>query len=85
MARPRLMDRIADGDQSVPPALIVDSLHPVKLGKPARDLWSRPKLAVIRRRFDPLLESHQRIGCEDRRLCSVVASLIAERPASSSL
>ena len=54
---PRLLDRIADGDQSVPPALIVDSLNPVKLGKPARNLRSRPKPAVIRRRLDPLRES----------------------------
>ena len=80
MARPRLLQRIADGDQSIPPALIVDGLDPVKLGKPACNLRSRPKPAVIRRRLDPIPESRQSLGCEDRRLCSVVAALIAERP-----
>ena len=67
----------ADGDQSVPPALIVDGLDPVKLGKPARKLRSRPTQAVIRQRLEPLLD--QRIGREDRRLCSLAAALIAER------
>ena len=78
MARPRLLDRIADGDQSIPPALVVDGLDPVKLGKPTCNLRSRPKPAVIRRRLDPLLKSCQSIGCEDRRFCSVATALIAE-------
>src|SRR5258708_39382639 len=56
VARSRLLDRIADGNQSIPPPLIVDSFDPVKLGKPARNLRSRPKPAVIWRRLDPLLE-----------------------------
>jgi hypothetical protein len=55
----RLLDRMADGDQSVPPGL-----DPVKLGKAARNLRSRPKPAVISRRLDPLLESRQRLGCQ---------------------
>jgi hypothetical protein len=55
MAWPGLLDRITNGDQSVPPALIVDGPDPVKLGKAARDLRSRPKAAVIRRRLEPLL------------------------------
>jgi len=49
-------------------------------GSSTRNLRSRPKPAVIRRRLDPLRESRQRIGCEDRRLGSVAASLITERP-----
>jgi hypothetical protein len=79
MAWPWLLDRITNGDQSVPPALIVDGSDPVKLGKAARDLRSRPKATVIRRRLEPLLKRRQRIGCEDRRLCSIAAALIAER------
>jgi hypothetical protein len=48
-----------DGDQSVPPALIMCSLDPVELGKPARNLRSGPMPTVIRRRLDPLLKGRQ--------------------------
>jgi Glucokinase len=48
MARPRLLDRIADRDQCVPPALIVDGSDPVELRKPARKLRPRPKPAIVR-------------------------------------
>jgi hypothetical protein len=34
MARPRLLDRIADRDQGIPPALVVDGSHPVELNAP---------------------------------------------------
>jgi len=49
-------------------------------GSSTRNLRSRPKPAVIRRRLDSLRESRQRIGCEDRRLGRVAASLITELP-----
>jgi hypothetical protein len=51
----------------------------MKLGKPACNLRSRPKPAIIRRRLDPLLESRQRIDREDRRLRSIVDALVTER------
>jgi hypothetical protein len=43
MARPRLLDQIADRDQGIPPALVGDGSHPVELRKPARNLGPRPK------------------------------------------
>ena len=79
MARPRLLDRIADRDQGVPPALVVDGSHPVELRKPARNLGPRPKPAIVRWRLDPLLESRQRLGRQDGRLGSIVDTLVAER------
>jgi hypothetical protein len=76
MAWPRLLDRIADRHERVPTALIMYGFEPMELGKPARNLWSRPQTAVVRWRLDPFLEPSQCLGREDRRLRSVVDALI---------
>src|SRR5215470_10944515 len=53
---------MAESDQGVPPALVVDGSHPVELRKPARNLGPRPKPAIVRWHLDPLFESRQRLG-----------------------
>ena len=51
----------------------------MRLGKPARNLRSAPKPAVIRRHLDPLFELCQRLGGEDCRFRSVMNTLIPAR------
>jgi hypothetical protein len=48
-------DGVADRDQGVPPALVVDGSHPVDLRR-------------VRWRLDPLLESRQRLGPQHGKL-----------------
>jgi len=78
MARPRLLDRIPDGDERIPAALIVYRFQRVEHGEPPRDLGPGPQTAVIGRRLDPLFQCRNGLRRHDRRLSTVVGALIAE-------
>ena len=80
MARPRLLDGIADRNERVPSALVVHRLKPVEGGEPARDLRPAPLTAVVRRRLQALLQRGERFWRQDRRLGAVVHALVAEAP-----
>ena len=84
MPRTRLLDRVADGDERIPTALVVHRLEPVILRQPARDLRARPHPAVVRRRLQTLFQLVERIQRQDRGLGAVVGALIA-KPARPTL
>ena len=83
MARARLLDRIADGDERVEAALLANRREAVKLRKKTRDLRPAPQPAVVRRRLDPLLQRRESLGRQQRRLGAVLRALVAKtvRPA----
>ena len=78
MLRTRLLDRVADGDERIPTALVVHRFEPVVLRQPARDLRARPHPAVVRWRLQTLFQLTERIRRQDRRLGAVVGALIAK-------
>ena len=78
MARPRLLDRIPDGDERIPPALIVYRFQRVERGEPPRNLGPGPQTAIIGRRLDPRFQCGKGLRRHDGRLSTIVGALIAE-------
>lgn len=78
MARPRLLDRVADGHECIPAALIVHRSEIVEARQPAGDLGSRPLPAVVGRRTQPLFERCKGGRGQNARLRAVVDALIAK-------
>src|ERR1700720_217789 len=78
MARPRPLDRISDGDERIPAALIVYRFQRVERGEPPRPLGPGPHAAVLGRRLDPLFQRRKGLRRHDARLSTVVGALVAE-------
>src|SRR5208337_1968535 len=78
MARPWFLDRVFDGNERIPAALIVHGFEAMEGGKPARHLRPGPEAAIIGRRLEPFLQGRKRLRREDRRRRAIAQPPVAQ-------